>query len=62
MLTDLLSSPQPLVRYGVAASMVFLPLYILQSMGYKWAYRIALGAFLTVVLFNAQKTFAAKGV
>ncbi len=60
MLGDMLASPNPMVRYGVGALVVFGPLYMLSSMGHKWAYQIAVMCLIGVVFayFRANRSLA----
>lgn len=50
MLQEMLSSDNPLVRYGIAAFAVFAPLYILSSFGFRWAWVIAVLIFIGVII------------
>ena len=50
MLNDALRSSNPLIRYGVAAFVVFAPLYILQSYNVTFAWLVAIIILVAVVM------------
>lgn len=56
MIAEMLRSSNPLVKYGIAVTVVFGPLYVLQSYGSRWAWPFALtvGAWFLVKAFGAE--------
>jgi hypothetical protein len=58
MLRDMIGPESPLlVRVFTAAGVTFIPLYILQSYGVKWAWPVALLVFFGILLSNVGKDF-----
>lgn len=55
MLTDMLRSDNPLIRYGVAALVVFGPLYLLQTYNVQFAWTIAIIILVMVVMANVGR-------
>lgn len=57
MLNQLLNDSSLLVRVVTAAAVTFIPLYILQSYGMKWAWGVSLLVFVSILLSNVGKDF-----